>query len=46
MGVYATALWLVGLDDALRSLAAPQSDVQALEQELLAIQKKRVRRNV
>jgi hypothetical protein len=46
MGVYATALWLVGRDDALRSLAAPQSDVQALEQELLAIQKKRVRRNV
>lgn len=40
MGVYATALWLIGSDDALRSLAAPERDAQALAQELLAIQKK------
>lgn len=46
MGVYATALWLVGRDDALRSLAAPESDAQALAQELLVIQKKGRRRNV
>ena len=46
MGVYATALWLVGRDDALRSLAEPQSDTQALAQELLVIQNKGRRRSV
>ena len=46
MGVYATALWLVGRDDALRSLAAPESDVQALTQELLVLQKTGRRPNV
>lgn len=46
MGVYATALWLVGRDDALRSLADPQSDTQALAQELLVIQNKGRRRSV
>jgi hypothetical protein len=46
MGVYATALWLVGRDDALRTLAAPESDAQALAQELLVIQSKGRRRNV
>jgi hypothetical protein len=45
MGVYATALWLVGRDDALRSLADPQSDTQALAQELLVIQNKGRRRS-
>ena len=38
MGVYATALWLMGRDDALRELAAPESDSQALAQEMLVIQ--------
>jgi len=46
MGVYATALWLMGRDDALRSLAAPENDAQALAQELLAVQNKGRRRNV
>ena len=45
MGVYATALWLIGRDEALRSLAAPESDAQALAQEMLAIQNKGRRRN-
>ena len=40
MGVYATALWLMGRDEALRSLAAPEHDAQALAQELLVIQNK------
>lgn len=44
MGVYATALWLLGRDDALRDLAAPENDVQALAQEVLAIEKKGSRR--
>ncbi len=45
MGVYATALWLMGRDEAIRSLAAPQSDAQALAQELLVVQNKGKRRN-
>lgn len=40
MGVYATALWLMGRDEALREMAAPENDSQALAQELLAIEKK------
>jgi transcriptional regulator with XRE-family HTH domain len=46
MGVYATALWLLGQDEALRQLAAPENDAQALAQEVLAIQNKGRRRNV
>jgi hypothetical protein len=46
MGVYATALWLMGRDEALRILAAPENDAQALAQELLAVQNKGRRRNV
>jgi len=46
MGVYATALWLVGRDEALRTLAEPQRDTQALAQELLVIQNKGRRRRV
>ena len=38
MGVYATALWLIGQDDALRTLAASENDVQALAKEMLVIQ--------
>lgn len=44
MGVYATALWLLGRDGALRDLAAPEHDAQALAQEILAIEKKGRRR--
>ena len=32
MGVYATALWRMGRDAALRDLAAPENDAQALAQ--------------
>lgn len=46
MGVYATALWLMGRDDALRDLAAPADDAQALAQEVLLIQNKGKRRDV
>lgn len=45
MGVYATALWLIGRDSALRTLAAPENDAQALAQEVLVIQAKGKRRN-
>lgn len=44
MGVYATALWLLGRDGTLRDLAAPENDAQALAQEILAIEKKGSRR--
>lgn len=37
MGVYATALWLVGRDGALRDLADPEKDVRALAQQISAI---------
>ena len=45
MGVYATALWLVGRDTALQTLAPPQSDTEAFAEELLAVQRKGLRRN-
>jgi hypothetical protein len=35
----------MGLDDALRQLAAPQNDAQALAQEVLVIQNKGKRRD-
>lgn len=35
--VYATALWLVGRDGALRDLADPEKDAQALAQEISVI---------
>lgn len=34
MGVYATALWLVGRHDALAVLADPKEDLGALEAEI------------
>lgn len=37
MGVYATALWLVGRDGALRDLANPENEAGALAQEISAI---------
>ena len=46
MGVYATALWLMGRDEALRGLAAPEKDVQALAKEMLVIKNKGRKRHV
>lgn len=46
MGVYATALWLMGRDEGLRTLATPERDALALAQELLVIQNKGRRRHV
>jgi hypothetical protein len=34
MGVYATALWLIGRHDALAKAADPKEDVAALEAEI------------
>lgn len=45
VGVYATALWLMGRDDALRTLAAPENDSRALAQEILVIRDKGKRRH-
>jgi len=45
MGVYATALWLMGRDDELRELAALENDAQALAQEMLVIQNAGKRRH-
>ncbi len=36
MGIYATALWLVGRTDALANLASPEFDRGALEQDIRA----------
>ena len=33
LGTYATVLWVLGLDDALARLAAPEADVVGLELE-------------
>lgn len=41
IGVYATALWLIRRDEALRGLAAPAADSQALEQEIVVIKRRR-----
>ncbi len=34
IGIYATALWLIGRDGALADLAAPENDRGALEQDV------------
>jgi len=44
MGVYATALWLVGRSQALADLAAPEHDLGALEDAVRAAQARSVRR--
>ena len=44
MGVYATALWLLGQDDSLKGLASPEKDAQALAKEVLVLQDKGRRR--
>ena len=46
MGIYATALWLIGRDGELAKLAAPEFDVGALEldvQEAVALGQSRAR---
>ncbi|MGL4576320.1 MAG: XRE family transcriptional regulator [Burkholderiaceae bacterium] len=45
MGVYATALWMIGRAQALPDLAAPQNDAGALEGELRAVMKRRAVRS-
>lgn len=44
MGVYATALWLVGRSEALTGLAAPEHDQGALEEVVRAAQLRSVRK--
>lgn len=41
IGVYATALWMIGLEDGLKDLAAPSKDMRALEQEIAMVARKR-----
>jgi hypothetical protein len=36
IGIYATALWLLGRSCSLADLAAPENDVGALEQDVRA----------
>lgn len=44
MGVYATALWLLGLAPGLGDLADPQADVQALSLDIERASRARARR--
>lgn len=44
MGVYATALWLMGQHQALADIAAPQHDLGALELDIQAIKGRRLSR--
>src|SRR5690349_5384917 len=44
MGVYATALWLVGRSDALVELAAPEYDRGALEDAVRAAKARSIRK--
>jgi hypothetical protein len=44
MGVYATALWLMGRDGALAEAAAPEHDEGALEDAVRAAQARSVRK--
>lgn len=46
MGIYATALWLIGRSSALPDLAAPVHDLGALEDEVRAARGRAVRRPV
>jgi transcriptional regulator with XRE-family HTH domain len=46
MGVYATALWLIGRASSLPELAAPQADLGALEAEVRTAQSRAVRKSV
>jgi hypothetical protein len=40
MGVYATALWLMGRHAALPEVAAPAKDLNALEQDIEAVRQR------
>ena len=40
MGVYATALWLMGRHSALPEVAAPALDLNALEQDIAAVRQR------
>lgn len=44
MGIYATALWLLGRAQELSGLAAPELDRGALEQDVRMAQKRSVRK--
>jgi transcriptional regulator with XRE-family HTH domain len=44
MGVYATALWMMGRDNALPQLAAPEHDMGALEEAVRAAKARAVRK--
>jgi hypothetical protein len=44
MGVYATALWLIGRSQAMRELAAPEYDKAALEDAVRAARMRSVRK--
>lgn len=44
MGVYATALWLMGQHQALADIAAPRYDLGALELDIQAIKGRRLSR--
>lgn len=44
MGIYATALWLLGRSQDIASLAAPELDLGALEQDMRLAQKRSVRK--
>ena len=44
MGIYATALWLLGRSGSIAELAAPELDRGALEQEVRLAQKRSVRK--
>ena len=43
MGVYATALWLMGRHQALPDVAAPAHDLMALEQDIQAVKARQAR---
>jgi transcriptional regulator with XRE-family HTH domain len=45
MGVYATALWLMGRHAALPEVAAPAQDLNALEQDIEAVRQRGRRRS-
>ena len=44
MGVYATALWMMGRDQALAELAAPEHDMGALEEAVRVAKARAVRK--
>lgn len=44
MGVYATALWLMGREQAIAQLAAPEHDMGALEQAVRVAKARAVRK--